>query len=82
MGPQKWDYKAKKYNPLTLPAEWHVTTFECDMGTKINCAQCGGELTFGEAYTSKTIHTPYGIGYSVCYDCYLREVAEERKYKW
>lgn len=43
------------------------------MSNKVNCAQCGREIKFGDSYTSKEIHTFSGFGYSVCEECYDKE---------
>jgi hypothetical protein len=43
------------------------------MSTLINCAECGEEIAFGDAYTSRMIHTGPGIGYGVCKHCYGKE---------
>ena len=74
---RKWDERKRAYEPYDVPDEWHVTTIETDMATRVNCAQCGREITFGEAYTSLQVHSPIGFGYAVCEECYhLKEWPE------
>jgi hypothetical protein len=78
---RKWDFERGIYRPYTIPDAWHVAVFESDMNMPINCAQCGKSMPFGKGYTSKTIHTLSGLGYSVCSVCYIAEVAEGLKYE-
>ena len=74
---RKWDERKKAYEPYDVPDEWHVTTFESDMNERVNCAQCGREISFGDSYTSMQVHSPIGFGYAVCEDCYhLKEWPE------
>ena len=74
---RKWNYKTHEYDPYEVPDEWNVSTFESDMDTIVNCAECGKLITFGQGYTSRKIHTPFGMGYVVCKDCYDKEIEEE-----
>lgn len=67
---RKWDEVKRAYEPYYVPDEWNVTTFADDMDEKVNCAQCGREITFGEAYTSLQVHSSIGFGYAVCEECY------------
>ena len=74
---RKWNYKTHEYDPYEVPDEWNVSAFEADMDTIVNCAECGKLITFGQGYTSRKIHTPFGMGYVVCKDCYNKEIEEE-----
>ena len=68
---RKWNETTRKYEPYTVPNGWHVSTYEADMSTMVNCCQCGRRLPFGETYTSMQVQTPMGFGYGVCKDCYF-----------
>lgn len=74
---RKWNYKTNVYDHYEIPNDWNVSIFETDMGTTINCAECGKRISFGEGYTSRKIHSFSGMGYSVCKDCYDKEIEEE-----
>lgn len=73
---QKWNFKTHKYEPFESPAIF-TTLFSDDMDMKIDCANCGKSIIFGESFTSRTIHNSYGLGYSVCEICYEKERSEE-----
>ena len=75
----KWNYKTKKYDKIQVPDNWNVKTYVGDLNQVINCAQCGKEVVAGDTYTSKEIHTKYGIGFMVCEECYNKEI--ERWYR-
>lgn len=70
---RKFDETERVYKPYEVPDEWHVSCFENDMNTIVNCAQCGKAITCGESYTSMQVHTSLGFGYCVCVDCYRKE---------
>ena len=74
---RKWNYKTHEYDHYEVPDEWNVSAFEADMDTIVNCAECGKLITFGQGYTSRKIHTFFGMGYVVCKDCYDKEIEEE-----
>lgn len=75
----KWNFQTHKYEPYELPG---YSPLLCDdMDEKINCANCGKEVTFGECLTSRRIHTEMGMGYPVCDDCYDEERALEKAAK-
>ena len=40
----------------------------------VNCAECGNRIKYGQCYTSMKIHNNDGLGYPVCYECYLKEL--------
>ena len=70
---KKWDNKKHSYDPYKVPSEWNCPLYTEDMEEVINCVQCGKEMTYGEGYTSKEIHNPFGLGYTVCEKCYSEE---------
>ena len=71
---RKWNYKNHDYDDYKIPDEWNCKTFTVDMKEIVNCPHCGKELSFGETYCSKELHTHYlGFGYGVCKECYQEE---------
>lgn len=68
---RRWSEAARRYMPYVVPDEWHVSTYESEMSTVVNCAQCGREIPFGETYTSMQVQDPVGFGYGVCESCYF-----------
>ena len=76
---QRWDEKERQYRPYEVPDDWHVTTYETDMDTIVNCCQCGREVPFGECYTSMQVQTSVGFGYAVCERCYYDKEWPERE---
>ena len=76
---QKWDFETREYSPYSVPDDWNVSCFEWDMNTAVNCAGCGRPMTFGEGYTSRTIHTASGFGFCVCEECYEAERENDTK---
>ena len=74
---RKWNYETHTYEPFQSPAK-HIAFLTDDMDAPTDCANCGTTIKFGDAYTSKTIHTPAGLGFPVCGDCYEAEVNAER----
>lgn len=77
----KWNYEKHNYEDYEIPDDWYVTTFEMDMDKIVHCPHCGRQGKFGDTYTSLEIHTPIGIGYSVCEDCYEQEWKRRRYHK-
>lgn len=77
---KKWNYKTLEYEEYTVPDSWKVKTFSIDMDEKVNCASCGKSMKYGDGYSSRTIHSIRGIGYTVCEDCYNKDIEEERNY--
>lgn len=76
---QKWDHAKHDYEPYKVPEDWNCPYVSLDMSEAINCASCGKQLTYGDAYTSREIHTEIGTGYPVCTECYDAEVRRELK---
>ena len=74
---EKWDYELQRYIEYELPKG--ASLFQADLDTIVECAECGKELTFGQCYTSRTIHSPLGFGYGVCEECYEKEFELEIK---
>lgn len=67
----KWNFKTHEYEPYELPLG--ATLFEWDMNKIVACARCGGQMIYGNGYTSLTIHNSMGMGYVVCEKCYDEE---------
>lgn len=76
---RRWSESEHKYMPYSIPDDWHVSTYEDDLDTAVNCCQCGRELPFGECYTSMQVQTKAGFGYAVCGDCYFGFEVPERQ---
>ena len=74
----KWNFKTREYEPYSVPADWNCKTFSVNMDEIVNCPHCGREVRFGDCYTSRQIHTRYGMGFAVCEECYEKEWREER----
>lgn len=70
MSVKKWNTKNNEYEPYTLPEGARLIA---DLDDIISCAACAKKVTFGESYTSRFIHSPYGLGFAVCEDCYFKE---------
>lgn len=77
MKDKKWNYKTGEYYDYELPE--HACLYTDDMIKVIACAECGRKMVFGDGYTSKQIHTDFGLGYTVCRECYKREWKEGRE---
>ncbi len=75
---RRWSETARRYMPYAVPDEWHVSTYEADMATVVNCCQCGRELPFGETCTSMQVQDAVGFGYAVCGGCYFGMEMPER----
>jgi len=77
----KYNQTTCKEEPYTPPVEDGYYPIYCDnMDKKINCAQCGKEITFGDGYTSREIYSgPWG--HMVCVDCMEKEMEREREYE-
>lgn len=73
---QKWNFKTHEYEPFESPAKV-LSLYSEDMLAEVDCANCGKRMTYGEGYTSRTIHNHVGLGYPVCEDCYEIERKEE-----
>lgn len=78
---QKWNFNKREYEPYSVPADWNCKTYSVDMDEIVNCPHCGRQVTFGECYTSRQIHTEHGFGYAVCESCYEDEWKAERSIK-
>lgn len=78
---RKWNYETHEYDPYEVPADKTIVIYTQDMDMPIDCANCFKGMTFGQGYTSRTLHTHVGLGYPVCEDCYEEEINEERKAK-
>lgn len=72
---EKWNPKIREYEPTELPAG--ACLYTQDMEQIVSCARCAEKGEFGRMITSRFLHNRFGLGYSVCRDCYNQEVAEE-----
>lgn len=77
---RKWNFDTHEYEPFDSPAK-ATFTYSANMDAPVDCANCGKAMTYGEGFTSRTIHTEIGFGYPVCEDCYNTEWEAERKSK-
>lgn len=69
---RKWNYKTKQYDQFDSPAQ--VTkVYSENMDERVDCAQCGKQMTYGDGYTSREVHNTVGYGYPVCEECYNDE---------
>lgn len=69
---QKWNFDTHQYEPFESPARV-LSLYSEDMLQEVDCANCGKRMTYGDGYTSRTIHNHVGLGYPVCEDCYEKE---------
>lgn len=72
---QKWNVKTKKYESYELPKKATLCAYY--MGEVIECAKCAKKITYGSGYTSRQIHTEYGLGFVVCPECHEKELKED-----
>ncbi len=72
----KWNYETREYDPYT-PPKGTIILFTQDIELPINCTSCGKDMTYGEGYTSRELHTNSGLGFPVCEDCYEDERRRE-----
>lgn len=70
-----WDFEAKKYSDGEIPDG--STAYKSDLDEVVPCASCGTPDRYGWMYTSRRIHTAFGLGYAVCGKCHERELADE-----
>ena len=69
---QKWIDAEHRYIPYELPEG--ASCYEDDMDKEISCCECGRKIKYGDCYTSRHIHTPSGIGYGECGECYFKKL--------
>lgn len=77
---RKWNFESHEYEAYTVPEGTVLVIYSVNMDQFTNCAGCFKDMTFGDGYTSRTLHNSYGIAYPVCSDCYEKECDEERKH--
>lgn len=75
---QKWDEELHAYLPFESPARV-LSLYSEDMLAEVDCANCGKRMTYGDGYTSMTIHNEIGLGYPVCEKCYQQEWEDRKK---
>lgn len=74
----KWNYETKSYDTIEVPNEWNCLVMSDNMEDILNCPHCGREIKYQDGYTSLEIHTPMGIGYIVCHECYFKGEVKRR----
>lgn len=74
---QRWHFYKQKYSPVKVPDG--CLTYANDMDAEVICPNCNRIFKFGDMYTSRRWHTKFGMGFSVCSECYEEEWAIERK---
>ena len=79
---QKWNLTKHMYEPYTKANEnnWYCPLL-VEMDEKINCAECGNEILYGDGYTSSLIHNERGMAYTVCLQCHESEIRAELQAK-
>lgn len=73
---QKWNFVERVYKPYQVPGDWRCPLM-AELDAKVNCANCGKEVVYGDTLTSRTIHNHIGLGFPVCESCYSQEREEE-----
>lgn len=80
----KWNMETRKYDLSPdlshLDSGSNVKLFTPDMDEQVNCISCNSPMTFGNGYTSRVYHNPYGFGFPVCHECYQKEKEEEYQF--
>ena len=66
-----------KYIPYKLPEG--STLYEVDLDKVVSCCSCGRSVKYGETYTSRRIHTEFGLGYAECEKCYYENLKKDLK---
>ncbi len=74
----KYDFETDKEVQYFLP-EGTSCHEALSADTKVSCAHCGRKVKFGDTYTSRQIFNYSKFGYSVCVDCYIKEIYEIKK---
>ena len=62
------------YTTESLAEALHVSRNKITMWRHVGVI---GAIRSGSGYTSRQYHTQYGIGYTVCQDCYNKEWQQE-----
>lgn len=78
---QRFNVKTKQYEDCRLPNTWRIKLICDNDNEKLNCVNCGKEITFSKSYTSMRYHNNYGIGYLECENCYFSYMPIYIKYK-
>ena len=76
----KWNYKTRRYEPYEVPNDRRVAIYKAELSAEVDCAECGKTIRFGESYSSRAIHTEFGIGYCVCEKCMREEIKHRFKF--
>ena len=75
----KWNPRKHEYEPYQIPDSWNVAIYCDDMEKVISCAECGEKIKFGDAFSSRFIHTELGFSYCICGGCMKKEIRELRE---
>src|SRR5690606_9233742 len=81
---RRWNYKTQRYDQVDLlhiDCEAKIKLFSEDMDEVVNCIACNAKIRYGDGYTSKEYHNPFGLGYPVCKNCQVQERSRELKHK-
>lgn len=74
---RKWNYKTREYELYSVPEDWYCPLCEDmdddNVDKKVNCANCGKEMRFGDVCDSYEIQTLQGSQYGVCVECHYKE---------
>lgn len=70
---KKYDVEKRETIDWYVPREWVIALWNTNMDDKVNCAQCGTKLRYGDCYTSRELFNGGGLGYGVCSLCSQKE---------
>lgn len=70
---QKYSRVDHQYHNYYVPDSMNIPLYTTNLDEIINCCQCMKEMRFKDGYTSLEVHNDYGLGYSVCPECYQEE---------
>lgn len=75
MRAQRWDFGRCGYDEVEIPDT--CSTYKDDFDAEVTCPGCGGQVRYGDTFTSRRWHDRVGFGYGVCGKCHELEVLEE-----
>lgn len=76
----KWDFEKNEYDEIEISDDACLIAW--DMDEQITCPGCEKVIQFGDGYTSLQIHGRGGFGYTVCKECYRKELELEREARY
>lgn len=77
---KRWDYSKRSYVNWEIPDKFNCPLISTKEQEKINCASCGKEIFFEAGYRSQEIHNKRGMPYTVCPECFQKELSNLKKY--